>query len=98
MRKSNYTIQKKTQSADGDKLYLYYYITECEEYENRYGVGIDMYIQKAHQRTERESELANGIFKTLSEAERFMKLLAEGYVTPITLCDIVDDNVRYFLA
>ena len=100
MEKTKYVAQKEVMSEDGDKIYLCYFITESEN-ENaskRYGVGIDMYTQLAHQRTEKESKSAGGIFKTKGEAQLFINILSEGSVTPTTLLDIVEDNIATFTA
>ena len=100
MEKTKYTAQKEVQSEDGDKIYLCYFITESENESavKRYGVGIDMYTQTAHQRTEKESKSAVGIFKTKGEAQLFINMLSEGSVTPTTLLDIVEDNIASFTA
>ena len=100
MEKTKYIAQKEVMSEDGDKIYLCYFITESknESAGKRYGVGIDMYTQLPHQRTEKESKSAAGIFKTKGEAQLFIKMLAEGSVTPTTLLDIVEDNIASFSA
>jgi len=100
MKERKYAAQKEVMSEDGDKIYLYYYITESENEEavKRYGVGIDMYTQTAHQRTEKETKCAEGIFKTKGEAHIFINMLSEGTVTPTTLLDVVEDNIASFTA
>ena len=100
MKKTKYTVQKEVMSEDGDKIYLCYFIKESENKDGTksYGVGIDMYIQLPHQRTEKESKCATGIFKTKGEAQLFINMLSEGSVTPTTLFDIVEDNVATFTA
>ena len=100
MEKTKYIAQKEVMSEDGDKIYLCYFITvsENEDAAKRYGVGIDMYTQMAHQRTEKESKRAVGIFKTKGEAQLFINMLSEGSVTPTTLLDIVEDNIATFTA
>ena len=98
MEKTKYTAQKEVMSEDGDKIYLCYFITESENKDMKYGVGIDMYTQTAHQRTEKETKCVNGIFKSKGEAHIFINMLSEGTVTPTTLLDIIEDNIAFFTA
>lgn len=97
MKEVKYIKETETESAMGDKIYLCYFITEvCEKDAlngRKYGVGIDMYTQKPSERTHKERKTVNKIFKTKLEAELFIQLLCKSYVTPITLEDIVEDNV-----
>ena len=97
MREANYIRETVTESIMGDKIYLCYFITELSDKEalsgKKYGVGIDMYTQKPSQRTDKERKAVSGIFKTKLEAELFVQLLCKSYVTPISLEDIIEDNV-----
>lgn len=97
MREVNYIRETETESIMGDKIYLCYFITELEDKDSlsgkKYGVGIDMYTQKPSQRTDKERKVVSGIFKTKLEAELFVQLLCKSYVTPISLEDIIEDNV-----
>ena len=100
MNEINYIRQTETENAMGDRIYLCYFITQSDENEakngKRYGVGIDMYTQLPSQRTNKERKSVDGIFRTKLEAELFIQLLCKGYVTPITLEDVVDDNLAEF--
>ena len=97
MREVNYIRETETESIMGDKIYLCYFITELGDKDalggKKYGVGIDMYTQKPSQRTDKERKAVSGIFKTKLEAELFVQLLCKSYVTPISLEDIIEDNV-----
>lgn len=97
MKEVKYIKETETESAMGDKIYLCYFITEVCENESlngrKYGVGIDMYTQTPSERTGKERKAVNGIFKTKLEAELFIQVLCKAYVTPISLEDIIEDNV-----
>ena len=88
--KHKYIAQKQTENEKGDKIYLFYFITESEK---GYGAGIDMYTQSAHRRTAKEQKCVNNIFKSREDAHRFVNVIATGLVTPETLSDIVEDKI-----
>lgn len=88
--KHKYIAQKQTENEKGDKIYLFYFITESED---GFGVGIDKYTQSAHRRTAKEQKCVNNIFKTKEDACHFINVIATGFVTPETLADIVEDKI-----
>ena len=91
MKEQKYIIQKETQNEKGDKIYLCYFLTKSES--RCYGVGIDMYTQSASRRTQRERKSVNNIFASKNEAIHFIKIIAQGLVTPETLADIIEDKI-----
>ena len=97
MGKTEYIRETETESISGDRIFLCYFITYDEERGSSngrcYGVGIDMYTQKAGQRTDKMRKSINNIFRTKLEAELFIQILYSGYVTPTSLEDVVDDNI-----
>ncbi len=90
MKEQKYIMQKETQSETGDKIFLCYFLIKGED--KRFGIGIDMYTQSANRRTERERKSINNVFASKSEAIRFIKIIAQGLVTPIALADIIKDK------
>ncbi|MBE7032597.1 MAG: hypothetical protein E7406_00030 [Ruminococcaceae bacterium] len=98
MKDAMYIRETETISGYGDRIVLYYFTNEkriltLEGEIIRYGVGIAMYTQLPGERTKRERKVMEGIFRTKEEAEEFVDVLCRGLVTPITLEDIVADNV-----
>ena len=98
MKDAMYIRETETVSGYGDRIVLYYFTNEkriltLEGEIIRYGVGIAMYTQLPGERTKRERKVMEGIFRTKEEAEEFVDVLCRGLVTPITLEDIVADNV-----
>lgn len=88
--KQKYIAQKQTENEKGDKIYLFYFITESE---GGYGIGIDMYTQSAHRRTAKEQKCIDNLFRTREDAHRFINMISAGLVTPETLTDIVEDKI-----
>ncbi len=88
--KQKYIAQKQAENENGDKIYLFYFITESD---SGYGVGIDMYTQSAHRRTAKEQKCIDNLFHTREEAYHFINMIAAGLVTPETLADIVEDKI-----
>jgi len=98
MTKNTYIREAETESAVGDRILLYYHTNEKKTKTlsgegKKYGVSITMYTQRTGERTHRERKSMEGIFNTQKEAERFVDVLCNGLVTPITLEDIVADCV-----
>ena len=98
MKDAMYIRETETVSGYGDRIVLYYFTNEkriltLEGEIIRYGVGIAMYTKLPGERTKRERKVMEGIFRTKEEAEEFVDVLCRGLVTPITLEDIVADNV-----
>ena len=95
MEKISYIRQIETEDGMGDTMYLCYFVS-CNEKEGEksYGVGIDMYTQKYSERTGKERQAVNNIFRTKLEAELFAEMLFKGLVTPTTLSDIVEDHFK----
>lgn len=98
MEEPMYIRQAETESIMGDRIVLYYFTKETRAKtllgeKVRYGVGIDMYTQLPGQRTLKERKIAEGIFETKREAEKFIDVLCRGVVTPATMDDIIADNV-----
>ncbi len=88
--KQKYIAQKQTENEKGDKIYLFYFVTEGED---GFGAGIDMYTQSANRRTAKEQKCTKNLFRSREEASRFVNTLASGLVTPLTLSDIVEDKI-----
>ncbi len=93
-----YIRQTETESIMGDRIILYYFTNETRESRPggetiRYGVGIDMYTQLPGERTLKERKIAESVFETKREAEKFIDILCKGVVTPSTLDDIIEDSV-----
>ena len=98
MAEPMYIRETETVSVLGDRIVLYYFTSEkkvinADGESVKYGVGIAMYTQFPNERTQRERKVMEGIFDTKKEAEQFVDVLCKGCVTPITLEDIVADNV-----
>ena len=90
MKEQKYIVQKETHNEKGDKIYLCYFINKSEN--GRYGVGIDMYTQSANRRTEKETRREDDLFSARKEAEFFVNMISNGFVTPTTLADIAEDK------
>ena len=93
-----YIRQAETESIMGDRIILYYFTNETRTQSSggetiRYGVGIDMYTRLPGERTLKERKIAESVFETKREAERFVDILCKGIVTPSTLDDIIEDSV-----
>lgn len=93
-----YIRQTETESIMGDRIILYYFTNETRSRDSggevtRYGVGIDMYTQLPGERTLKERKIADSVFRTKYEAERFIDVLCNAVVTPSTLEDIIADNI-----
>lgn len=98
MAEPMYIRKTETESIMGDKIILYYFTYEtekpCKKGRNlSFGIGIDMYTQLPNERTVRERKIAEGIFASKREAEAFIDRLCNGFVTPSTLDDIIEDNI-----
>ena len=97
MTEKSYIRQTETESQSGDRIYLCYFVSKIDESRAKdgkmYGVGVDMYTQKWGERTSRERKVADGVFRTKLEAELFIQILYNCYVTPTTLSDVVEDNI-----
>lgn len=92
-----YIRQVETESIAGERIVLYYFTCEKKtsdggESVRRYGVGIDMYTQMPDERTVKERRIAEGVFESKRDAEKFIDILCRGVVTPATLDDIISDN------
>ena len=99
MKEPMYIRQTQTESIMGDRIVLYYFTQEKKTVVDgkeslRYGIGIDMYTQLPDERTIRERKIAEGVFPSKREAEKFIDVLCRGCVTPATLDDIISDNVN----
>lgn len=81
-----YIYKSVINSITGDKLTLYYYITEDN------GVGIEMHTETVNG-VIAENKVFNSLFSTTSEAEKFLKMLYECNVTPTSLEDVVYDFI-----
>ena len=93
-----YIRKAETESIMGDRIVLYYFTSEthsnpASDGKIRYGVGIDMYTQLPGERTLKERKIAEGVFASKRDAEKFIDILCHGVVTPSTLEDIIADNV-----
>lgn len=100
MTEPMYIRQTETESIMGDRIVLYYFTQEKKSMFNgeekiSYGVGIDMYTQLPDERTIRERKVAEGIFTSKRDAEKFIDMLCRGSVTPATLEDIISDNANF---
>ena len=98
MEEPMYIRQAETESIMGDRIVLYYFTKESRiktpsGEKIGYGVGIDMYTQLPDQRTLKERKIAEDVFASKRDAEKFIDILCSGIVTPSTLEDIIADNV-----
>ncbi len=97
MQEPMYIKHTETKSTMGDRIVLYYFTNEKRSYELHneriYGIGIDMYTQLPGERTLKERKIVDNIFKSKTEAEKFINVLCRATVTPTTLEDIIADNI-----
>jgi len=94
MQKTVEKIQKEFTDERGNQELLVYQILR-ENLPDSEGVpGCEMYGVQIKKIGEHEEEKqARGLTSSYSEVKEFVKRLADGLVTPVTLLDIVEDYI-----
>ena len=93
MKEPSYILKNEITGINGERIVLFYFTCETPDSKNRYGVGIDMYIQNNGMRTTKERKVIESIFKDKREAESFLRTICKCSVTPTSLEDVVSDSI-----
>ncbi len=96
MNEPMYMKVNETQSELGDRIILYYYAREtdsAEFFRPTYGIGIDMYTQLPGERTLKERKFFESVFADKKDAIKMIDMLSDGCVTPMTLSDVLYDQL-----
>ena len=93
MKRTDYVRCTEDENSMGDRVVLFYYLTESKLHEgaSRYGVGVEMYVQLPDCRTSKESAIVENVCSDRQKAERLIDVLCAGTVPPMTLSDIITD-------
>ena len=94
MKKVEYVRRAEDVNIMGDRIVLFYHLTESTDTEKRkYGIRVEMYIQHPDSRTVKETKTLENLFSDREKAKKLIDLLCASTVPPLTLSEIVYDYI-----